>query len=204
MALSWTKQVWTKEEDAALIALIEASGGGSEAKWCQVGVAMEGRSAKQCRERWLNHLSPDVSKQKWTAEEDRAIIEAVALYGTRWSELVKAFPGRTDSTIKNRWNAMQRKEKRRVERLHDQAMEAPPGSVDALAPARRRRLVQESDTRPAAALAPVVVASGGEPPPALLQQMAAVAALPPDWNPAVKARPTRPLPTAAVLSLPHL
>ena len=87
-------------------------------RWSVVGAQMQGRSGKQCRERWHNHLSPHVTKSKWTADEDRAIVEAVYTYGTRWAEIVKMFPGRTDNAIKNRWNSMQRKEDRRQKRLH--------------------------------------------------------------------------------------
>ena len=87
----WKKHVWTVAEDAKLLSLVQGQG---KVRWSMVGASMEGRSGKQCRERWHNHLSPDVNKSKWGPEEDRAIVEAVNLYGTRWSEIVKMFPGR--------------------------------------------------------------------------------------------------------------
>eukprot|EP00966_Prymnesium_polylepis_P011372 261957-Prymnesium_polylepis.1 len=128
---------------------------------------MDGRSGKQCRERWHNHLSPDVRKTKWSAEEDRAIVEAVQLYGTRWSEIVKMFPGRTDNAIKNRWNSMLRKEDRRLKRLQEDT-EAPPDSDTK----RRRRLVQACDMQPAAALrAPVPLGTAPVAGSALMQQL---------------------------------
>ena len=44
--------------------------------WTFIAKHLPGRIGKQCRQRWHNHLNPDIKKQRWTDEEDRAIIEA--------------------------------------------------------------------------------------------------------------------------------
>ena len=169
---AWKKHVWTPDEDAKLLQLINAAAG--KVRWSVVGHHMDGRSGKQCRERWHNHLSPDVRKTKWSADEDRAIVEAVQLYGTRWSEIVKMFPGRTDNAIKNRWNSMLRKEDRRLKRIQEDA-DAPPDSAGVADSKRRRRLVQATDMQPAIALRQPM-ADGDTPVAgsALMQQLAEV------------------------------
>ena len=64
----------------------------------------EGRVGKQCRERWQNHLDPDVSHQAWTLEEERQLMAAHRDLGNRWVEIAKRIDGRTDSGCKNHFH----------------------------------------------------------------------------------------------------
>jgi hypothetical protein len=47
-----------------------------------------------CYHRWHNHLNPDIRKDAWTPEEERALINAHRVYGNKWAELAKVLPGR--------------------------------------------------------------------------------------------------------------
>ena len=94
------KQKFTKEEDEILIKQVQIHG---EKHWNSVAKSLQGRTAKQCRERWKNYLSPQVSHNEWTQDEELLLTKLVNKYGKKWSKIAKYFPTRTDVSIKNRW-----------------------------------------------------------------------------------------------------
>jgi hypothetical protein len=52
----------------------------SSSLWVIMTSSQIGRTGKQIRERWHNQLDPDIKKDSWTQEEDRALIEAYQVY----------------------------------------------------------------------------------------------------------------------------
>ena len=49
----------------------------------------------------------DYGRSHWTADEDRKIEEGVATHGCKWRKIAEQLPGRSDSSIRNRWVRLQ-------------------------------------------------------------------------------------------------
>ncbi|KAI8599621.1 hypothetical protein EDD21DRAFT_290092, partial [Dissophora ornata] len=101
------KGPWNEEEDRKLSELVDIYG---PEKWVFIATKIESRTGKQCRERWHNHLDPNIVKTPFTPEEDSRILELYSRMGSKWAEMARYMPGRPDNAIKNHFNTtMQRK-----------------------------------------------------------------------------------------------
>ncbi|VVB09377.1 unnamed protein product [Arabis nemorensis] len=99
------KEKWTDEEDKQLVENVELYG----TKWGTIAKMFKGRKGKQCRERWYNHLCPNIKKGDWTAEEDERLVAAHKIFGNKWVDIAEQLPGRSENTIKNHWNTTKRR-----------------------------------------------------------------------------------------------
>lgn len=97
---SASRRPFTVEEDAKLLDIMTSL---QIVNWEQVAAHFNGRSSRQCRERWLNYLNPSIRTGPWTEIEDDLLLEKVNELGRCWSSIGKFFNGRSENDIKNRW-----------------------------------------------------------------------------------------------------
>ncbi|OHT10239.1 hypothetical protein TRFO_20543 [Tritrichomonas foetus] len=94
------RRPFTVEEDARLIEIMNSA---EFINWEVVAQKMGGRSSRQCRERWVNYLSPGIRTDPWTEMEDRLLIQKMNELGRCWSTIGQFFNGRSENDVKNRW-----------------------------------------------------------------------------------------------------
>ncbi|KAL1916951.1 uncharacterized protein VTP21DRAFT_5148 [Calcarisporiella thermophila] len=109
------KGPWTPEEDQQLNDLVRIYG---PEKWVLIASHLGSRTGKQCRERWHNHLDPSLNKAPLSAEEEDMIFKYYAQMGSRWADMARLMPGRSDNMLKNAYNTAIQRRKRRAVSTH--------------------------------------------------------------------------------------
>jgi len=118
------RQTWTDEENRIILSSVRRLG----TQWDLVAAQLPGRTADAVRNQChrLQKSSgafgvmdddcvSDVSSEDrkigsahgrsvWTAEEDRVICEGVRSLGCKWRKIAALLPGRSDSSVRNRWS----------------------------------------------------------------------------------------------------
>jgi hypothetical protein len=95
------KARWSPEEDELLRHLLHS---GDRANWTELTPQFPGKTAQQIAERWSKVVDPALIKGSWTREEDEAIIDFVARFGTKnWTKLADLLPGRIGKQCRERW-----------------------------------------------------------------------------------------------------
>ncbi|CAG8463326.1 15664_t:CDS:2 [Acaulospora morrowiae] len=94
------------QEDSRLLDYVRKHGA---RKWSKVAAHVGTRDPKQCRERYMGHLAPEVNKDPFTEEELKKICELVQK-GYKWAEIARKLGnGRIPNNVKNVWNQKLRK-----------------------------------------------------------------------------------------------
>jgi hypothetical protein len=132
------KGPWKDHEDKAVADAVLKTGI-KKVKWSAVAQLVEGRLGKQVRERWYNHLDPQLNKGPWTPDEDAQLVKLQAQFGNKWVKIAEKMPGRSENGIKNRWNSAKRRRGGLDKRKGNSGKKAGSGAAGASGAAASRK-----------------------------------------------------------------
>jgi len=107
---------WTNTEDDILREMAQTY----DKNWAKVVLHIPGRTVKQIRERWSNHVNPIINHSSFTEEEDKTLVEMHEKVGNKWALIAKSLNSRTAEGVKIRWKSLCRKSKQELKRRDQQ------------------------------------------------------------------------------------
>ena len=105
-SVAFHKSKWTTIEDRLLRKGVEIYG---IKNWSAVAALVPNRNSKQCRERWIDQLNPNLKRDGWTPQEDQQLLMLQKRYGNLWVKIARFLPGSSSNAIKNRYNWLVKK-----------------------------------------------------------------------------------------------
>jgi hypothetical protein len=95
---------FTSEEDQLLRELVEKGRGDPD--WPEIARSFDGKTGRQCRERWRNYLDGNGNYSLWTEKEDILLEALHRRFGRDWEKIAqKMKTGRTGISVRNRWES---------------------------------------------------------------------------------------------------
>ena len=99
------KSKFTPEEDQKLFSLVN---GLQEINWNAIAKQFTHRNSRQCRERWQNYLNPNLTKDNWTEEDDRLLLERYKEMGPHLNAIGRTLGNRSGNSVRNRYLVLMR------------------------------------------------------------------------------------------------
>ncbi|OHS97256.1 Myb-like DNA-binding domain containing protein [Tritrichomonas foetus] len=97
---------FTPEEDTKLLMIIQEIG---QNDWSIIAKKIGNRTPRQCKDRYVHYLGPHIEQRPWTEEEDNLLKRKVFIYPNQWAKVATFLPGRTEVSVRNRFNLLHRK-----------------------------------------------------------------------------------------------
>ena len=90
--------------------------------WQAISDFMGDFSKRQCRERYNFYLKPNLNKEPFTPEEDKMLIEKVAVFGRKWKLISSWFKNRTAYAIKNHYKVLMNRNAKELRKKREEEL----------------------------------------------------------------------------------
>jgi hypothetical protein len=101
------RKPFTGKENDQLVRLVDEL---STENWLQISKHFPGKTARQCREQYINYLQGGTQNPDWDPDEDAVLVSKYKEIGPRWGTIADSLPGRLPIFIKHRLKILQKEE----------------------------------------------------------------------------------------------
>ncbi|RAL16190.1 SANT/Myb-like DNA-binding domain-containing protein, partial [Aspergillus homomorphus CBS 101889] len=103
------RRSWTAKEDELLRTLVQKDlDTFGRVMWSELAQKVRGRTNKDCRRRWWNTLAEWNIKGVWSPDENKRLVEAVRMYGSKWTQVAAVVGTRCGDQCSSHWREVLR------------------------------------------------------------------------------------------------